>query len=145
MRKVIIAKVKDEMVYPVGTKEIEKLRAMTLAFEHTMRNFDVCTTNNIAIAFNMKQKSTNMEKEKIAERLQKHTNWIKHRKERIKVMEARKKKTDNPDTKIRLSQAITKAGERIVKHQEAIKYYKLLASLKPKNKENPLRRNEHTL
>jgi hypothetical protein len=143
MRKVVIAK-EAEMVYPTGTKEIEKLRAMTLAFEHTMRNFDV-TTDNIAIAFNMKQKSTNMEKEKIAERLQKHTNWIKHRKERIKVMEARKKKTDNPDTKIRLSQAITKAGERIKKHQEAIKYYKLLASLKPKNKENPLKRNEHTL
>lgn len=136
MRKIVIANTLKGM-----TKEpnLAELRAMTLAFEHTMRSFN--PEEHTALAYNMKQTKTKMSKEKISERIQKHTDMIKRRKERIKELERKKKLSKNPDSVQKMSQIATKHGDKIKKHQEAIKYYKMLGAIKPP-KVNPATHNK---
>jgi hypothetical protein len=109
--------------------------AMVLAFEHTLRNFDP----SIAIAYNMNQTKTRMSKEALAGKIQSHKDWIKRRKDKIKMLEMQKKASAMKPEKVqKLSQRITKQHERIDHHNEAIKYYKMLSSIKPiKKKVNP--------
>lgn len=122
----------------VVAKDLADPRAMALAFDHTFRNFDPY----LALAFNMSQKSTRIPKDVLAQRIQKHKDRINARKEKIKLMEkAKKANAMNPDKVQRLSARITKQKERIDKHNEAIKYYKMLANLKPP-KVNPLKRGK---
>jgi hypothetical protein len=115
--------------------------AMTLAFEHTLRNFDPA---GVALAYNMKQTKTRLSKEAIAGKIQSHKDWIKRRKDKIKMLEMAKKAASMKPEKVqKLSQRITKQGERIAKHQDAIKYYSMLSKIKPpKVKVNPANRGK---
>lgn len=129
-----VAKVAVEIQNRYGTETRMVDQALEDAASLAMRlakttEANVAEASDLALAFNMKQTHTGMSKEKIAERTQKHMDHIARRKQRIKDIQAKKKKSTNPETVRRLSQHATKHESLIKKHQEAIKYYKLLASL----------------
>jgi hypothetical protein len=135
MRKVVIASSEE-------SPNTRALQNKVLAFESTMRIFN---TPDVALAYNMHQTKTRMSKDKIAERVKRHKDRIKQRRDKIKIMEQQKKSAkDNPERVQKLSQRITRQNELIAKHNEALKYYKLIGSIKPpKPKEQPHKHSEN--
>jgi uncharacterized coiled-coil protein SlyX len=121
-----VQKAIEKFVRSLPEKDLQEL------IESKYENTETSEDRLLALAYNMKQQSTRMPKEKIAERSERHKAMITKRKNRIKELEMKKKNSTNPDTVKRISQIVTKHKDRIDRHNEALKYYKMLGSLKPK-------------
>jgi hypothetical protein len=120
------------------TKHAFAMARSVQAFEDTLVGFEQME----ALAYNMKQTKTRMSKEQINARIVRHKEMIKNRKDKIKIWEKQKKAAAmNPERVQKISARITKQGDRIAKHTEALKYYKMLGAIKPpKEKVNPANR-----
>lgn len=102
-------------------------RAMKLAFDHTFRNYNPDFME--LSAFDKLPKSTRMSKDTIAARIQGHTDKIKRRQERIKILTMLQKQAKDPDKVRRIAYRITQHKERLGYNKAAIDYYKKLSRL----------------
>jgi hypothetical protein len=87
-------------------------------------------TKNEELSFNKDQKFTRMQKETLQKRIQSHSDQIKKRQERIKILTKNQKDTMDPERKRKIAQYIDNHKKRIEYSKEAIAHYRRLSNLK---------------